>query len=331
MADAKLDSHTAARVFTRAVGVAARAPSINNSQPWWWRLAGEVCELRAQRDRQLATTDPEGRLLCLSCGTVLHHTRMALAAEGWCFDVERLPERDKPDLLARLRLTGQTAPDATAVRLSHAAPLRYTDRRPLTMQRVDDEATAAVAAAAEAEGARLYLLRRDQVRELGAITRSALEIERANKAWIEEVGYWTGDRCPVSTGISPGTIPESPDQAIVPNRDFGRPGRLPVSPEDDRAATFAVLYGATDEPSAWLPAGEALSAAWLTATDLAVAMVPMGLPVEIAPTREALRELISGAGCPYLVLRLGMANTKQPEPERTPRLPSDAIISKPPA
>ena len=221
MADAKLDSHTAARVFTRAVGVAARAPSINNSQPWWWRLAGEVCELRAQRDRQLATADPEGRLLCLSCGTVLHHTRMALAAEGWCFDVERLPERDKPDLLARLRLTGQTAPDATAVRLSHAAPLRYTDRRPLTMQRVDDEATAAVAAAAEAEGARLYLLRRDQVRELGAITRSALEIERANKAWIEEVGYWTGDRCPVSTGISPGTIPESPDQAIVPNLTRG--------------------------------------------------------------------------------------------------------------
>ena len=331
MADTKVDSSTATLAFTRAVGVATRAPSLHNSQPWWWRLADGACELRAQRERQLTLTDQAGLLLHISCGAALHHTRVTLAAEGWSFEVDRLPEPAKPDLLARLRLTGQTAPDAAAVRLSHATRLRFTDRRSLTTTLVDDEAIAAVTAAAETEGARLYVLHRDQVRVLGTIARSALEIERANSAWLEEAAYWTGDSRPAGTGMPPGTIPESSDQAIVPNRDFGRPGTLPTRPKDDRAATFGVLYSAEDEPKAWLQAGEALSAAWLTATEWGVSVVPMAAPIPITSTREALRQLISGIGCPYVVLRLGIAHANEPLPKRTPRLPTGAILSTPPA
>ena len=56
----------------------------------------------------------------------------------------------------------------------------------------------------------------------------------------------------------------------------------------------------------------------------------MSLPIEIPATREAVRQLIPGVGHPYLVLRLGITDTAEPAPERTPRLPLDTIISIPP-
>ena len=331
MADANVDWLTACRAFTRAVGVAAHAPSLHNSQPWWWRLDDGTCELRAQRARQLNVTDPNGRLLVLSCGAALQHARMALAAEGWHFDVDRLPDPGKPDLLARLRLTGPAVPDASAVRLCHAVHLRYTDRRPPATTALDDQTLAAVTNAAEAEGAGLYLLRRDQVAELATIARTAHEFERANSAWLDELAYWAGAARPVSVGIPAGAVPERPTQTIVPSEDFGHPGNLPISSASDQAATFSVLYGAGDDPQAWLPAGEALSTAWLTATERGVSALPMSAPIEIPSTREAVRRLISGIGYPYLVLRLGIADTRQPAPERTPRLPLDTIISVPSA
>jgi hypothetical protein len=51
-------------------------------------------------------------------------------------------------------------------------------------------------------------------------------------------------------------------------------------------------------------AGEALSAAWLTATELAVSVVPMSATIESATGREKLRRLLGGVGYPYLVLCL---------------------------
>ena len=331
VAESSVDWPTACRAFTRMVAVAAYAPSVHNSQPWWWRLASGVCELRAQRDRQLAVTDPDGRLLLLSCGAALHHARLALAVEGWRFDVSRLPERGKPDLLARLRITGRTAPDASAARLSHAIHLRYTDRRPLAFTRVAEEALAAVASAAEAEGACLHHLRRPQVAELATVARSAQQIERANSAWYRELAYWAGVSRPAGVGIPAGAIPERPAETTVPSEDFGHPGSLPMTSASDREATFSVLYGTEDAPRAWLSAGEALSAAWLTASTWGVSAVPMSAPIEIPSTREALHRLITNVGYPYLVLRLGIADTTQPAPERTPRLPLDAIISILPA
>jgi hypothetical protein len=72
----------------------------------------------------------------------------------------------------------------------------------------------------------------------------------------------------------------------------------------DSAAVAAVLYGSEDSTLAWLRAGEALSAAWLTATELAVSVVPMSATIESATGREKLRRLLGGVGYPYLVLCL---------------------------
>src|SRR4051794_37008099 len=87
-------------VLARAALGARRAPSIMNSQPWRWRVHGRTLDLRADRSRQIATLDPDTRMLTVSCGAALHHARTALAGEGVRTRVEYLPDPTDPDLLA---------------------------------------------------------------------------------------------------------------------------------------------------------------------------------------------------------------------------------------
>ncbi|MGE5831069.1 MAG: nitroreductase, partial [Micromonosporaceae bacterium] len=103
--------------LVQAARLAGFAPSIHNTQPWHWRIDGSTMELLAEPTRQLAVTDPEGRMLTISCGAALHHVRVALAAEGWAVDVERVPDRDDRDLLARLDLAGTVPVAPEAMRL----------------------------------------------------------------------------------------------------------------------------------------------------------------------------------------------------------------------
>jgi hypothetical protein len=121
-------------------------------------------------------------------------------------------------------------------------------------------------------------------------------------------------------------LPDHPAQTTVPSRDFGRTGTLPIGPGHDRAAAYALLFGQADEPVSWLRSGEALSAAWLTATTLGVSVVPLSDVVEVLYTRQTLRRLIAGLGYPHLVLRLGVADPEQTGDVHTPRLPTTPVV-----
>src|SRR4051812_46211033 len=89
-----------------AAEAALRAPSILNTQPWRWRVTGDALELSADPDRQLPVIDPDHRLSTISCGTALHHARVALRAEGYAAEVDRLLGPARPNLLARIVIRG---------------------------------------------------------------------------------------------------------------------------------------------------------------------------------------------------------------------------------
>lgn len=92
---------------------------------------------------------------------------------------------------------------------------------------------------------------------------------------------------------------------------------------------YAILYGPGDSDLDWLRAGEALSAAWLKATELGISVLPSSSAIEVTATREAIRQLLSGLGHPYLVLRLGVLDPDTAGPPRTPRLPVEQIVAQP--
>src|SRR5262249_2185276 len=124
------------RTVRSALELAGRAPSLNNSQPWRWRLAPSSLHLYADFGRQLTARDPSGRELVISCGALLHHVRVAFGSLGWRVRANRLPNPAEPDHLAALEFSRPPEVDEHAVRLANAASTRHSDRRPYLPDRV---------------------------------------------------------------------------------------------------------------------------------------------------------------------------------------------------
>jgi len=311
--------------LAEAAATSGRAPSVHNTQPWRWKVLPDALELRMVRDPRISATDPEGRLVTLSCGTALHHACVALAAEGWTAAVERMPDPSQPELLARLTGFRHIGADRDAMRLVQCMRVRHTDRRPVSDEPVPDATLDEIVGAARADGIRLQLLDSDQVMDLAAAASQAGTVTAEDPQTREELEYWTS-RAGTGTGLPPEVLPEQAPQTTVPGRDFGRPGTLPVGPGHDRAARYGILWGTEDEPDNWLRAGEGLSSAWLTATRLGVSVVPLSGVVEVEGTRLTVRRLLAGLGFPYLVLRLGLADPAHAGPPHTPRLATEEIV-----
>lgn len=320
------DLQQPAAALRTAVTIAGLAPSVQNTQPWRWRIRPGSLDLLADRRRQLTVTDPDRRLLTVSCGAALHHAEVVLAAQGHGSLLLPVPDPRRPDHLARLCLAGPARVSAATMRLYQAIGLRSTDRRPGGRAPVDDTALLLVTLAVQAHGCFLWPLRRDQVVGLAAAVGHAQQAQAADAAWRAETARWAGGARREGAGVPDASIPERRPCTAVAGRDFGRAGTLPVGDGTDGAATYAILYGALDEPVDWLNAGRALSHAWLTATDVGVSVLPVSAPVEVPADRETVRGLLPGAGYPYLVLRLTQARERG-GPAPTPRLPLAKILA----
>ncbi|MFD2768167.1 Acg family FMN-binding oxidoreductase [Micromonospora eburnea] len=311
--------------LAEAAATSGRAPSVHNTQPWRWKVLPDALELRMARDLRISATDPEGRLVTLSCGAALHHACVALAAQGWTAVVERMPDPGQPELLARLTGFRHTGADPDAMRLVQCMQVRHTDRRPVSDEPLPGAALDEIVAAAHADDVRLQILDPDQVMDLAAAASQAGTVAAEDPQTREELEYWTS-RAGTGTGLPPEVLPEQAPQTTVPGRDFGRPGTLPVGPGHDQAARYGILWGTEDEPDNWLRAGEGLSSAWLTATRLGVSVVPLSGVVELEGTRLTVRRLLAGLGYPYLTLRLGLQDPAHAGPPHTPRLATEEIV-----
>jgi hypothetical protein len=85
-----------ADVITGALELAVRAPSLHNSQPWRWVAGGGVLELFADPTRIGRSTDSTGREVLISCGALLDHLRVAMAAARLGGAHRPVPEPEQP-------------------------------------------------------------------------------------------------------------------------------------------------------------------------------------------------------------------------------------------
>jgi len=320
-----MTAQTDAGGLAMAALTAGFAPSVHNTQPWRWRVAGATLELWAVRERQLAMTDPIGRLLTLSCGAALHHARIALAAEGWQVTVKRLPDPARPDRLAQLTVAQPIEMTQAAVRLLQTARVRHTDRRPVSDTPADPAAIDELRQVADREGAHLHVLRREEVLELADAATRARQVEGNDQAWAEELAYWSGGERSEGLGVPDQVMLSGPPQTTVPGHEFSPKGMLPVGPGHDREAVYAIIYGDEDADLAWLRSGEALSAVWLEATQRDLTVLPLSAAVEVPQTRQLIQRLLAHLGEPFLALRIGVRADRD-EPPPSPRLPAEQTI-----
>lgn len=313
-------------VLADAARWALRAPSVFNTQPWRWHVAADTLELSADRDRQLSVIDPDGRLLIISCGAALHHARVALRAAGFQIEVARFPEPGDLDVLARTTVVGRQDPASEDMRLRDAIGLRRSDRRAFGDTPVPAAALSRLREAAEANDTNLHAVRMDQMPMLAIATARAAASELADPAYRAELMLWTNRSAENGDGVPPSTaVRQRPRRVPVRDYALGAEPGLDAGEGHDRGATYAILFGAQDEPAAWLRAGEALSAVLLTAVVEGLSSAPLSDAIEQAWPRRLLRDLLAGIGEPYLVVRLGLGADPDDLPPVPRRDPADVI------
>lgn len=316
-----------------ALQLAARAPSVHNSQPWRWRVdvttSRPRLDLYVEPDMQLPNVDPDGRGMILSCGAALHHCVVALVALGRQVKVHRLPDSANPDHLASIELCPTDAAQEVSqvdVALAAAIPRRRTDRRYFSGWPVAAADVALMGARAARAGVMLRQV--DALDRLNAVVAQAVFEHRSDYDYVAELTAWSG-RHGALAGVPARSVPQPDAGAPIPGRLFAGPALAQppgAVPAEDRAVMVA-LGTDDDDRLAQLRAGEATSVVLLTATALGLASCPVTEPLEIADTRDAVRRDVFGtSGYPQMLLRVGWAPINADPLPATPRRFLDDIV-----
>ncbi|GAA3193476.1 MULTISPECIES: Acg family FMN-binding oxidoreductase [Streptomyces] len=312
------------------VADAVTAPSQHNTQPWRFRYAraDRTLTLTADPDRALPEADPAGRARHLGCGAALLNLRVAAAHAGLRAAPALLPDPERPDVLASVRLDAAADADPGLAALHTAVRARHTSRVPYTDREIPPPERAALLAAAAAEGACLAFLTGQHRETVLGLIEQAEGYDRMDAARDAEQRRWTRGSAagpPADDGVPDYAFgPRSPD-AAAPLRDFA--GR---QAQPDRAyATFehrpqlATLSTPGDAPADWLRAGQALQRVLLEATRRGLVSSFATQPVEWPDLRWILRDPVSGTGHVQMILRLGYG----PEGPATPRRPVEQVLT----
>jgi nitroreductase len=303
----------------RAVSFGVRAPSIHNTQPWRWVYRPGVLELYADRSRQLPALDPDGRSLVLSCGAALELARLGFAAAGWETEVDRVPDRHRPDLLARIRTVDRALVDGPIVQRAEAAERRHSERRPFRPEPVPEEAVRGLLAVVTDAGVYAYAVERaDEKLDLAVVFSWADGVEMSDPAYRAELAHWTRDGS-APDGVPAAAVPHvpagSPRHADVTLRDFeaGITGGQELTETIDERPVYVILFTTGDDRAARLRAGEAYARISVEAERLGLASSAMTQAVDLPAVRERFRALMNWPDHPQMVLRLGY-----PQPGPTP-------------
>ncbi|MET9489411.1 hypothetical protein [Nocardia sp. NPDC006630] len=320
MAEKQLDME----IFESAIALAVRAPSVHNTQPWRWRLAGGGIDLHADRTRQLNVSDPTQRELLLSCGAALHHLRVALAVHGMAADVTHLPDPADPDHLAHIAVTPQQ-PTGADIDLAAAVLHRQSDRRRYGSRPVHSRHLRQVAVGAAGFGAVAREVPPTLRATLARTTRIAADRHAANLDYLGELSAWSG-RTGANDGVPARNSAYIPPSDEIRQRKFVQPMLTDPAPAPD-ASAWLVLCTPADDRRAQLRAGEAASALLLTATELGLSTCLQTEPIEMPDLRAAIRaEVLFDCAYPQTLVRLGWPSpAAAPLPLAPRREPADVI------
>jgi hypothetical protein len=314
-------------VITNAVRLACRAPSKYNSQPWRWVVDSTTVDLFVDPARVVYSADPSGREALISCGAVLDHFRVGMAATGWNTTVKRFPDPNSVDHLASISFT--TMDHVTETQHARAAAIaqRRTDRLAFYPP-TNWESFEPVLHAAIGEGIVMLDVLDDDVRpQLAYASRLTKSLRLYDKSYHDEIRWWTtsssdSEGVPYSSLVS-----DAEGERVDVHRDFpvsGHGQRRAQIPQDE--AKILLLSTPEDTRGDALRCGEALSAVLLECTMTGLATCTLTHLMELATSRHLVQELTEKAAVPQVLIRVGIAPATDSVPPPTPRrAPSDVL------
>jgi hypothetical protein len=315
------------------IAIAARAPSVHNSQPWLFRVGQDAVELWSD-PRRRTWSDTSGREMLISCGAALFGLRLALRSLGVQPAVELLPDPSRLRLLARVRPGPGTPMNTLEARMLAAVPHRHTHRGAFEPGALPPGLLPGLQNDALVEGTELAYIRPglgfERLAGLAASAAHRGNLDPRAKATIRR---WTraADR-PERDGV--------PATALVATRAAGpaprrRPGRLPqrdfdlgrnlgrLSAQGAPPSVTAVLLTRGDRRADWLHAGQALHRILLHAASEWVFASLYTQPLEDPVTRVLIPSQVGIPGYPQMILQFGRVRSTA----STARRPPDELTS----
>ncbi|BBZ22330.1 Acg family FMN-binding oxidoreductase [Mycolicibacter hiberniae] len=315
-------------VLTEAVRLACRAPSLHNSQPWRWVAQAGRLDLFLDSNRAVHG-DQSAREALISCGAVLDHLRVAMAAAGWTADIERFPDAAQPEHLASIGFTAAAGPVTDLDRYRSGAILaRRTDRLPF-LEPGNWEPFETVLHGTVSDQVRLYVLDAEARATLAEASELTEALRLYDSAYHAELGWWTAP-FEVSDGIPQSALVSAAESDRVDvGRAFpvthNRERRLQVGEDQSR---IVLLSTAGDGPEDALACGEALSQLLLEATMAGLATCPVTHVTEVPAARTMLAGVVGAEGLPQVLVRIGAAPALETPPAPTPRRPLGDVLHR---
>jgi hypothetical protein len=292
------------------VGVLARslshAPSVHNTQPWTLEARADSADLYERFDVTLPRHDPSGRDRVISCGAALTNLELAVRALGWDTDVALFPDRERPDLVARITAIGRKETTATEVERYAAIFRRHSYREPFSLHTVSRSALRALAAVPTEPGVQARVIDpRTECATLAELFDYAAVVFRDDRAYQRELSSW-------SLGPKDTTLPWG---GLV-RQDTHVPDTVTLTQRLMREGIL-VLLTTDDTRRDRLLAGAVMQQIWLAAITRGLVASVLTQPLQLREVRAGLIERLHLAGYPQLFLRLGHPTATGPEvPDR---------------
>ncbi len=315
-------------ILRNAVQLACRAPSLHNSQPWRWAAGDAGLHLYVDRSRILHSADKSGREAHISCGAVLDHLRVAMAAAGWTANVKRFPDPNNSDHLASFAFSPMSFVTDGHRRRADAIVHRRTDRLSFAAPRNREYLKPLLRNAIDIGGVYLDVIADELRPKLAEASRLTETLRMYDSSYHTELSWWTG-HFENSDGIPRSSLLSAAESNRV---DVAR--SFPVSAHNERAdgigqdqSTVLVLSTDEDTTDDAVRCGEALSAVLLECTLAGMATCTLSHLTELSSSRHLIDLLTGRAAMPQLLIRVGEARVLGDLPPTTPRRPLRDVLT----
>ncbi|MEV0804056.1 hypothetical protein AB0I34_40635 [Kribbella sp. NPDC050281] len=296
---------------------AVHAPSMHNTQPWRFEVAGQVIDIHLDEDRVLPAEDPSGRQIRIGLGAAAFNLRVAAAMLGHESTFAVTPDPAEPTVAARIFLADSLCPVPELATLYREIGRRHTYRGPMRDLPIPPMVISRLSRAATAEGAELHRLDEDSIRQLARTLRQADDLDLHDEDRLHERSRWIGgeradDGIP-STALGP--LPTGP--AMV--RDLAAGSHIEGREQTafEARPVIAVLSTDNEDEAAWVRAGLALQRVLLAATSSVLVVSFLNQALERQDLRRQVRDLIGGAW-PQMILRIGYPAAAETSTSRIP-------------